>query len=130
MLRSHHNNYESQLDYSAATVSDSKDEVIHNSDNSTIFGNNLTTMKSNEASTTSVYSCTDDQPASNKEWTINYSGTHNNSNGTHCNQLCIDGSIITNEGCNHVTNNLPTLSFQKQINQYREKHQFYFCKTS
>ena len=115
--KSHHNNLESQIDCSAITVSNSNNEDSHNNDNSIILDNNLTTTKSNEASTISAHSRADDHAFSDKECTINCSSSHyNNSNDTHCDDSCIDGYITTDEACKVLTNNPPPPFFQKQLN--------------
>ena len=119
------------INCSAIIVSNSNNEDSHNNDNSIILENNLTTTNSNETSRICALSRADDHAFSDKECTINCSSTHyNNSNDTYCDHSCIDGYITTDEACNVFTNKPPPPSFQKQLNQYRERQQLYFFKTS
>ena len=104
-----------------------------------ILGTTLATIESDKASIFNDHSCNDDYPSSDEECTIDYSCIHHYVSNDEVSTISEHSSIheyitvdeasvdFTDVSVNFIDNS-STITFQKQLNQYREKQQISFSK--
>ena len=140
--KEYQNNLQIQRDVSSTALPGRVDEPEHCSCNNLTFGTTLATIESDKASIFVDHSCNDDYPSSDEQCTIDYSCIHHyvsndevSTISEHSSISSIHEYITFDEASVDFTDVIvnfidysSTPTFQKQLNQYREKQQIYLSK--